>query len=88
MKFWIHFLPWKLTWQHCLILSKKTLDSLPLQVLEGHFLLVQTMVPIDTIDIVLAHVKTPASRRGLAFNSTHTTKEVEVEIALGCMDKF
>ena len=48
----------------------------------------QTMVPIDTIDIVLALVKIPASRRGLAFNSTHTTKEVEVEIAWGCMDKL
>ena len=34
------FPSWKLTWQHCIILSKKTLDSLPLQVLEGHFLLV------------------------------------------------
>ena len=40
MKFW-KFPFWKLiSWQHCIILSKETLDSLPLQVLEGHFLLV------------------------------------------------
>ena len=40
MKFW-KFPSWKLiSWQHCIILSKETLDSLPLQVLDGHFLLV------------------------------------------------
>ena len=38
----------------------------------------QTMDPIDTIDIVLAHVKTPASTGGAWLSIAHTTKEVEV----------